>query len=187
MFILIVTIIVLIILASITILSLTNTKLFSKSREGTDKYKVAQQDEQNTLNEYNSYIASNSRENITISKEEYEKLKLINKPNLWEVGKEYNFQDNVYGQRFMGNMSGNNGYIDLLPYSTTLIWNNMLNYGGIVECSDGIGHEEKFQLGMNYSTSYRFDLCINRRGLELTYVHPKSVNSYDVWVLYTKN
>ena len=86
------TIIVLIILASITILSLSNTKLFSKAQESTDKYKVAQQDEQNTLNEYNSYISNNSREDVAIDKSEYKKklVKLLNENGI-ETSENENF------------------------------------------------------------------------------------------------
>lgn len=45
-------------------MSLNNTKLFLKAKESTDKYKIAQQDEQNTLNEYNSFISDSSRSTI---------------------------------------------------------------------------------------------------------------------------
>ena len=65
---LVITIIILLILASITISSLTNTGLFEKSKEAGDKTQNAAENQAKTLNEYedelNKYISGTTGENL---------------------------------------------------------------------------------------------------------------------------
>ena len=60
---LVVTVIVLLILATITILELKNTKLFSKTVEARNEYKQASGEENNTLDDYTNKISSVGKEN----------------------------------------------------------------------------------------------------------------------------
>ena len=189
---LVITIVVLIILAGVAIsLSIGENGIFNKA-----EYANEQAREETEIGKISNDIdILSNRGQVTLSEEEYKMFKSqfskngnvsINKPNTWQVGTEYDFQDGLYGQRFAGTISGTNGYIDLLEASVTNTWDNMVNYGGNVMSLDTSNNEERIQLGMNYSTTYRVDLVTNRRGLELSYIHPAGVTGYDVWVLYTK-
>lgn len=53
---LVITIIILLILAGITISSLSENGLFDKTREARDKYKNAENVENNTFNDYGNWI-----------------------------------------------------------------------------------------------------------------------------------
>lgn len=53
---LVITIIILLILAGISIASLTNSGLFDKANKAKNEYQNAEQDEQNTLNEYETEL-----------------------------------------------------------------------------------------------------------------------------------
>ncbi len=78
---LVITIVVLLILAGISIATLTNTGLFGKVKQAEQKSKDAQELENLTLADYENKIESSvkgSRDTITISKEEYEKIKNTN-------------------------------------------------------------------------------------------------------------
>lgn len=78
---LIITIIILLILAGISIATLTNTELFGKAKQAEQKSKDAQELENLTLADYENKIESSvkgSRDTVTISKEEYEKIKNTN-------------------------------------------------------------------------------------------------------------
>ena len=75
---LIITIIILLILAGISIATLTNTGLFGKAKESEQKSKNAQELEKLTLADYENKIDSTvngSRDTVTISKEEYDNFK----------------------------------------------------------------------------------------------------------------
>lgn len=75
---LVVTIIILLILAGISIISLTGNGLFEKARLAKEKQENAQIEEEKKLNEFKNLIGDQvvgSREQITIDKQEYEKLK----------------------------------------------------------------------------------------------------------------
>ena len=82
---LIITIIILLILAGISIASLTGNGLFEKAKLAKEKQENAEIKEEATLGDYensiNDVIAGN-RDNITISKDEYEALK---KKGTWEL------------------------------------------------------------------------------------------------------
>lgn len=82
---LMVTIIILLILAGISIASLTGNGLFEKAKLAKEKQEYAEIEEEATLGDYensiNDVIAGN-RDNITISKDEYYALK---KKGTWEL------------------------------------------------------------------------------------------------------
>lgn len=76
---LVVTIIILLILAGISISALTQIGLFGKTKQAEQKSKDAQELENLTLADYENKIDSSlngSRDTVTISKEEYEQIKL---------------------------------------------------------------------------------------------------------------
>lgn len=75
---LVITIIILLILAGVSIAQLTGNGLFEKAKIAKEESRNAQEDEDDKIkqysNEINSYVSGN-RETITISKEEYDELK----------------------------------------------------------------------------------------------------------------
>ena len=80
---LIVTIVILLILAGITIIQLNNSGLLKNTKIAKEKYANSQNDENATIDDYSNQIgnyevAGNGRDTVTISKEEYEKLKNAN-------------------------------------------------------------------------------------------------------------
>lgn len=75
---LVVTIIILLILAGITISQLSGSGLFEKAKLAEQKSKDAQEKEEGILGDYENKIGQyvdSTREQITVDKEEYEKLK----------------------------------------------------------------------------------------------------------------
>lgn len=77
---LVITIIVLLILAGISISALTQTDIFEKVKEAKQKSENAQEEENAILENYGDEIdkIAGSRDQVTISKEEYETLKNAN-------------------------------------------------------------------------------------------------------------
>lgn len=77
---LVITIIILIILAGISISALTQTGIFEKVKEAKQKSENAQEEEHTILENYGDEIdkVAGSRDQVTISKEEYETLKNAN-------------------------------------------------------------------------------------------------------------
>ena len=75
---LVITIIVLLILAGITIVQLSNSGLFEKTQESKEKWDNAEEDENTKISKYENEIdnyVSGNRETITIPVEEYNRLK----------------------------------------------------------------------------------------------------------------
>ena len=78
---LVITIVLLIVLAGISISVLTQTGVFGKAKQAEQKSKDAQELENLTIADYGNKIDSTvngSRDTVTISKEEYEKIKNAN-------------------------------------------------------------------------------------------------------------
>ena len=84
---LVITIIILLILATISIQSLTNTGLFKRAQEAKDKMENAKKDEQTILGQYIDEL------NKQTSNEKYEKSKGVNKPELMQGMKAIKFTD----------------------------------------------------------------------------------------------
>ena len=73
---LVITIVILLILAGISIAQLTGNGLFENAKLAKEKYKNEQEKENKTLSDYENLIEdeiSNNRDTVTISKEEYDK------------------------------------------------------------------------------------------------------------------
>ena len=71
---LVITIIVLLILAGITVTQLSGNNLFENAKLAKEKYKIARELEDETLVDYENEI-NGSRDTVIIPKEEYEQLK----------------------------------------------------------------------------------------------------------------
>ena len=83
---LVITIIILLILATISIQSLTNTGLFAKAKEAKEKSQNAEENQEKTLNEYedelNKYISGNVK---TLQADgSWNSSKKVNSPQLME-------------------------------------------------------------------------------------------------------
>ena len=112
---LVVTIIILLILAGISIAALTQTGLFGKTKQAEQKSKDAQELENLTLADYENKIDSTvngSRDTVTISKEEYEKIKNTNiysedeiKIGTWTDGK------TIYKKNIVVNVNNSTDYV----------------------------------------------------------------------------
>ena len=84
---LVITIIILLILAGITISSLTNTGIFGRAKEAKEKTQQAQRNEQEILGQYMDAL------NKQTSDEKFEKIKGVNKPELMQGMKAIKFTD----------------------------------------------------------------------------------------------
>lgn len=184
---LVITIIVLLILAGITItLVMGDNGLIAKAQLAKQKQSEAIVNEQATLaqlsNQTESYI-SNDRGTVTLTTDEYIKFKSMfsqkgntmkDRPDTWEVGTEYKWIDGtkeIYGQRFVGTVNNNSG--------TKIITNisSIINSGGMVN---------NF-LPLFYSDSTtRVGLRLNQNAIELVILNWQDNLNYDIWVLYTK-
>ena len=81
---LIVTIVILLILSGVAIVQLNNNGLLKNTKTARERYSNSQKVENATIDDYSNQIdnyevAGNGRDTVTISKEEYENLKNINK------------------------------------------------------------------------------------------------------------
>ena len=204
---LIVTIVILLILAGITIMQLNNNGLLKNTKLAKEKYTNSQKEENSVIDDYSNQIdnyevAGNRRDTITISKEDYQLLKSLfskntdqptvnmMKPNNWQVGVEYNFGDSLYGQRFTGTITINAHTYSSVNLSNDKSINNIISYGGawtarqtngnvlILNANEYDGNQES-----------RVVLYPESDGMVLW---SKSASSrtnapYDIWVLYTKS
>ena len=117
-------------------------------------------------------------------------LELMNKPNLWVVGQEYDFGDGVYGQRFTGNVAhAGKGTRDVNLISGIA---NMISSGGYWD--RGVN---KTKVPVNASiidsgaTSgvIAISCTLNQINSDLTVRflnNSAGTSTYDIWVKYTK-
>lgn len=118
---------------------------------------------------------------------------LMNKPNTWVVGQEYDFGDGVYGQRFTGSVTHTATHTTQDVVLTSTIPDSLISSGG------------KWNRGSTYwtlsigqitpvatSTSGDIDLLSviaidYTRGLLVRfYNNVAQTSTYDIWVKYTK-
>ena len=114
---LVITIIILLILAGIAISTLTQTGLFGNAKQAENTMKNAQNQENLTLGRYENKInevtseISSSRDTVTISKEEYDKLKSdvekLNKKNTIKSSKISILSNMINGNKFYLNQVEN--------------------------------------------------------------------------------
>lgn len=118
---------------------------------------------------------------------------LINKPHLWEVGKEYDFGDNTYGQRFTGvakTTTINTAASAVLDTRYPLGTISFIALGGITSNAKG---STDFAIPMSpggVSSSQSVWMSCNATALYLHIVGHNANNigdiPYDVWLLYNK-
>ncbi|MDR1300197.1 MAG: hypothetical protein LBK50_00660, partial [Candidatus Nomurabacteria bacterium] len=104
----------------------------------------------------------------------------INRPDLWEVGKEYDFGSNLYGYRQTGTTPSLDGTITLVTDTSSFI-----AFGGYItnitpdDCPVGYTVNSN-----NYSRAFRHPADKNFN----IYIVGPQMNSrpYDIWVTYKK-
>lgn len=147
---LVVTIIILLILAGVTIGLTTNqTGLFEKAKLATDEYNNTVDKENalltETTNEIEAYIEGNSRDTVTISREQYESLLNAN-----------NYTTDPNGQVIGTWTNGKPLYRKVVNLSTSgnfsRGWNN--NYAFLGSDIETVVHLELRRNGANYSMLY---------------------------------
>ena len=116
-------------------------------------------------------------------------LELMNKPNTWVAGQEYDFGDGIYGQRFTGSVThtATNTYKDITLLTTrpsTLISSGGNWYRGTNNFTMTIG-----QTAMKNSNDIIFGSFVyaGPAGLCVRFFNNDPMTStYDIWVKYTK-
>lgn len=120
-------------------------------------------------------------------------LELMNKPNLWVVGQEYDFGDGLYGQRFTGSVTHTAKHTAQDVVLTSTIPDLLISSGGkwnrgTTNWTLSIGQISP----VSTSTSGDIDLSSAvvidpKRGLLVRFYNNNSQTStYDIWVKYTK-
>ena len=201
---LVITIIVLLILAGITVAQLSGNNLFENAKLAKEKYKNSQEDEDKTIEQYgdeiNNYV-DGTRGKITLTEEEYNMFigqfskntnipkVSINKPNTWTAGTEYDFGDGVYGKRFTGTITASaNTFttINLLPASSPAI--DIIDWGGQFYYANN----QTMPIGTTWSTNnYNHGIDnMTRSGNGLNFGSScgsaRTNQPYDIWMTYTK-
>ena len=129
---------------------------------------------------------------------------LIDRPDLWTVGTEYDFGDGLYGQRFTGAVTTGTTAATKFGQNTYMIYTNLINPGSttlkIVDDGGNLstsGNTGGYKLGeIFYGTADNYLICasalIKNNGANnplMLYVHSSLSNqlfNYDIWVKYTK-
>jgi hypothetical protein len=136
---------------------------------------------------------------IFISDEEMINTALINRPDKWIIGQEYNFGDGLYGQRFSGYVTGNAGEFNSKTlYGPDLALNEMVSCGGWMN----IGNPNKVLIGCSsdngswntgvsivdheYTNIEQRDCITIGCKLYITQTVDSPNNRYDIWIKYTK-
>lgn len=202
---LVVTIIILLILASVTIgFTMNGTGLFEKAKIAKEISKNAQEDEENKIKQYGNDIdnyINGTRETITLTEEEYNMFKSqfskntditkvsINKPSTWTTEIEYDFGDGVYGKRFTGTITASaNSWtnVTLLPAGSAAI--NIIDCGGhFYYCTN-----QAVSIGTTWnSNSYNNGLDnMTPNGSALNFgsssACARTNEPYDIWIIYNK-
>jgi hypothetical protein len=126
---------------------------------------------------------------IFISDEEMINTALINRPDKWIVGTEYNFGDGLYGQRFTGSFnisSTSPDYTGNLANATRLI-----QYGGDYYDAN-VSDSGRLIIGTNYNNSHYHALIIfvhrstNQLRIAFSTNSTTGTWNYDVWCKYIK-
>jgi hypothetical protein len=110
---------------------------------------------------------------------------LMNKPNLWVPGVEYDFGDGVYGQRYTGTIT-----VDANVRSEIYI-NDAGNVDTIVSCGGSIEmapNKHKFMVGVYDINGFSTGMFTYDGKVAIESVSPviRSGYAYDVWLTYTK-
>lgn len=129
----------------------------------------------------------------TAESEVFDPVAFINKPNLWEPGKEYDFGDGVYGQRYIGTYKSNATKYQMTQIVLETTWSGYQ----IIQCGGGIQYEPNavLQLGFggnnqdgerNTFSTGLYGFRGSTLGVNVQIAQVNQTYSYDVWLLYTK-
>ena len=132
-----------------------------------------------------------------MAKQFCESLNLINRPDLWEVGTEYDFGSGLYGQRFAGTFGEPTQVDRRLTYAvnTAVSASKIVNSGGnfvysvstsqftVNSTSTFMDSDASVQTAGSVVTSTIFN---GIRIQLLTRVTFSTLPQYDIWVLYKK-
>ena len=121
---------------------------------------------------------------------------LLNKPNLWEVGKEYDFGDGVYGQRFTGRITVNAKVGSDVILTDSISNVNPVSIGGWIAWDSNDGSKTN-RVPINTAEGNNsspieailyFNDAAGANGIHLhSYSFRNRTNApYDIWILYTK-
>lgn len=160
---LVITIVILLILAGITIQAMTNQSLFEKADEAKKKTENAQVEEEETLADYENTIGeyvSGTREQIMVDKEEYEELK--NKVEELSKGNKIHIFKNVslVCSNGKATWTHNLGIKNYIAY--------VLPVGGLIPSSQTLNGEENscnlYMIWSNkltgYSGTFKFNIVV---------------------------
>lgn len=120
-------------------------------------------------------------------------VSMINKPNLWEPGKEYDFGDGVYGQRYIGTYKSNATKYQMTQIVLETTWSGYQ----IIQCGGGIQYEPNGVLQLGFSGNNQdgerntfstglYGFRGSTLGVNVQIAQVNQTYSYDVWLLYTK-
>ena len=169
---LVITIIILLILAGITIATLTNSGLFDKAKTAQEQYQNAQDYEKIEIGKY-----SNEIESYTIGNRSMTNIEKMMYPNLWENGVEQEFENGVYGIRKEGNVSGTGATSEtLIDLGQNFSISGIINAGGYFTTSDG--PEGLYYCGRSGIWSKNGSIYLGNSYNSNTH--------FNIWVLYTK-
>jgi hypothetical protein len=133
---------------------------------------------------------------IFITNEEMMNTALINRPDMWTIGVEYNFGNNLYGQRFVKTLeplpTSVNSMKETVLDSTLTNINKIVSWGGYVlkSSNDFISNIETTYadgVGRIISLSHYNTYGLILRRVRIIGTNTDLVDSCDVWVKYTKN
>lgn len=120
-------------------------------------------------------------------------LELMNKPNLWVVGQEYDFGDGVYGQRFTGSVTHTATHTAQDVVLTSTIPDSLISSGGKWNRGSTywtlpIGQTTPVAISTNGDIDLLSAIAIDpTRGLLVRfYNNVAQTSTYDIWVKYTK-
>lgn len=126
--------------------------------------------------------------------QENKTIELLNKPNLWVPGTEYDFGDNLYGQRFTGT------YSTTQMIDTSILLCNTFETISIIETGGQIQEQSESSTPWYNPIPYAFNRGSSgysqavpwfdngNKAIKLQITMPKAQTDapYDVWVKYTK-
>jgi hypothetical protein len=129
---------------------------------------------------------------IFIADEQMMNAALINRPDKWIVGQEYNFGDNLYGQRFTGNVSITTNNVGTVINIDSVTGNYILNYGGIMETIYD-NNTYTYPIGNipainNFNNIYSINPEFYNNTLRIRFNSYSSSHTlrYDLWMKYAK-
>ncbi len=118
---------------------------------------------------------------------------VLNRPDLWAIGEEYDFGSNLYGRRFAGSITSaadTQATSTLLPAATAVAVDRLIEAGGHWELAENrkasvCAYQTSSVGGKIVSSSISF-VASGDLALLTVSTTARSARPYDVWVKYTK-